>query len=128
MPTKKDVFLGIKNLLDANIPEVSSRIYSSFPKKKYTLPLIVISNVSHSFGERSLSGKFYRTHYSIDVEVYTKTAQELDEISEKVSMVLRDNQVQGRYPEAVGDIDNLEFVDDNNKIIHKRTIAVTYAY
>ena len=42
MPTKKEVFLELMDLLKSNISEVDSRVYSAYPKKDIVLPFIEV--------------------------------------------------------------------------------------
>ena len=128
MVTKKDIFLDLRNLIASNIQAVSNRVYSAFPKKKYVLPLIVIPNISRSASQYSIDSNPNIDEYNVEIEVYTKTAQECDEITDELFDLLKNNPVVGKKPASYGEIDHLEYVDLDNKIIHKKTIALVYKY
>ena len=122
MPTKKEIFLALKNLLDANITEVSGRIYSAYPKKTITLPFIVISNPEYNENVYSINDSVISYSYTVDIYVYTKTSQELDELTQKVIDTLRNNDILG----ATKSIREEESVEYNltNKIMHEGMITV----
>jgi len=122
MPTKKEVFLAIKNLLDANISEVDSRIYSAYPKKTITLPFIVISNPEYSENSYLIDDSVVSYSFTVDIYVYTKTSQELDELTQEVINTIRNNDILGAT-KNIRDEGSVEY-NLTNKIMHEGVITV----
>ena len=122
MVTKKELFLELKNLLATSIPEVNNRVYSSFPKKKYTLPLIVISNISYEEDSYTLNDSVISGFYSVEIYLYSKTSQEIDELSEKIKDSLRAHDFFGmsKTIRDEGTVDSFE----ENSIVHESAIEL----
>ena len=128
MPTKKDVFIDLMNLLKTNITEVSNRVYSSYPKKKITLPFIVLSDIRRSQNTITLTKEIVDEVFVVNITVYTKTAQQLDELSDSIYSLVQTTPIHSFKPNMIEDVDSAEVIDENNKVIHYKTIAVTYRY
>ena len=128
MPTKKEVFIDLMNLLKTNITEVSNRVYSSYPKKKITLPFIVLSDIRRSQNTITLTKEIVDEVFVVNITVYTKTAQQLDELSDSIYSLVQTTPIRSFKPNMIEDVDSAEVIDENNKVIHYKTIAVTYRY
>ena len=128
MPTKKEVFIDLMNLLKTNITEVSNRVYSSYPKKKITLPFIVLSDIRRSQNTITLTKEIVDEVFVVNITVYTKTAQQLDELSDSIYSLVQTTPIHSFKPNMIEDVDSAEVIDENNKVIHYKTIAVTYRY
>ena len=128
MPTKKEVFIDLMNLLKTNITEVSNRVYSSYPKKKITLPFIVLSDIRRSQNTITLTKEIVDEVFVVNITVYTKTAQQLDELSDSMYSLVQTTPIRSFKPNMIEDVDSAEVIDENNKVIHYKTIAVTYRY
>lgn len=128
MPTKKEVFIDLMNLLKTNISEVSNRVYSSYPKKKITLPFIVLSDIRRSQNTITLTKEIVDEVFVVNITVYTKTAQQLDELSDSIYSLVQTTPIHSFKPNMIEDVDSAEVIDENNKVIHYKTIAVTYRY
>ena len=122
MPTKKEVFIDLMNLLKTNISEVSNRVYSSYPKKKVTFPFIIVSNPEYSEKEFTISNEVILYSFVITIYIYTKTSQELDELTQKVIDLLKNNDILGSTKEITEEKPT-EY-NENNSIIHEGAIIV----
>ncbi len=122
MATKKEIFLRLLELLKNNIPEVNNRVYSAYPKKEPTLPFIVISNPEYEEKEFLIDDSVISYTFTVDIYVYTQTSQELDELSQKVIDVLRNNDFYGAT-KSIRDEGSAEY-KKSNKIMHEDLITL----
>ena len=128
MPSKKDVFIDLLNLLKTNISSVSNRVYSSYPKKNITFPFIVISDIRRSQRTVNLSNDVFTENFLVEVTVYTKTTQECDELSDQVYILLKSTKIQGKKPNTIEEIDSDQVIEANGKIYHFKTLSLLYVY
>ena len=128
MPSKKDVFIDLLNLLKTNMSSVSNRVYSSYPKKNITFPFIVISDIRRSQRTVNLSNDVFTENFLVEVTVYTKTTQECDELSDQVYTLLKSTKIQGKKPNTIEEIDSDQVIEANGKIYHFKTLSLLYVY
>ncbi|RLF46447.1 MAG: hypothetical protein DRN17_00430 [Thermoplasmata archaeon] len=128
MPSKKDVFIDLLNLLKTNISSVSNRVYSSYPKKNITFPFIVISDIRRSQRTVNLSNDVFTENFLVEVTVYTKTTQECDELSDQIYTLLKSTKIQGKKPNNIEEIDSDQVIEANGKIYHFKTLSLLYVY
>lgn len=128
MPSKKDVFVELLNLLKTSITDVSGRVYSSFPKKNISFPFIVISDIKRSQDKINLSNEIITENFIINVAVYTKTTQQIDELSDQIYTLLKSTKIQGRTPLEIEEVDSDQIIEANGSVYHFKTIVLTYRY
>ena len=128
MPSKKDVFLELLNLLKNEISSVSNRVYSSYPKKNIVFPFIVVSDIRRSQRTVNLLNECLTERFLVEITVYTKTCQEMDELSDQVYLLLKSTPIQGKKPNNIEEIDSDQIIEANGKVYHFKTISVEYVY
>lgn len=128
MPSKKDVFLELLNLLKNEISSVSNRVYSSYPKKNIVFPFIVISDIRRSQRTVNLSNECLTERFLVEITVYTKTCQEMDELSDQIYSLLKSTPIQGKKPNNIEEIDSDQIIEANGKVYHFKTVSLEYVY
>ena len=121
MATVNSLYLDLLNLLKANISEVNSRVYTSFPKKRLAFPLIVLELGSHGTDSKSTTNIPLSKSTSYDIYVYSQLASEGMQISEEIV-----NLLQNHYTDESIDVSIDKTIEQyiDGKIYHETLITI----
>jgi len=125
---RQDVYAVLHGILKNNISEVSGRVYSSYPKTKISLPLIIVEPAQVkklSF----LSNTGFEV--TVTITVYSKKSSELDLLADKVDYSLTHSQVETLWQNKMYllqsyDSNTADFEDLNNNAGHYKVLTYVF--
>jgi hypothetical protein len=131
---RKSAFKNVRTiLLAANISDITTKVYGSYPLTNISLPLLVVKNGLVQSNEQShtLSG-LNSKYITVIVDIFAKEAEKIDTYADAVdaairaakstfatyNMILRDD--------GVTDNEDIVFTDINNNRTHGKSISLTF--
>lgn len=89
-----DAIILIRDKLRTNISQVSSRVYTSYPKKGIIYPIITVTDRGISQPQRlGMGSEVTAINLDVEIRIWTKNVKDRDEIFDAVYDYLRGNQL-----------------------------------
>ncbi len=89
-----DVVVFLRDKLKANIGDVSSRVYTSYPKINVIYPMItIVDSGSRQEGRLGMSSEGTVLRLGVEIRIWAKNIKQRDEIFDDVYDYLRTNQL-----------------------------------
>lgn len=100
MPTKKDIFLLIRNKLKTNIPSLNNNVFPAYPLKEPVFPFVVLDIKGKDVVDYNISNNPLSFTLDVTITVYASTKEKTDEISEQIENLLYNEDIFGAIKEV----------------------------
>lgn len=123
MPTKKQVFMFIRDKLKTSISAINNNVFPAYPLKEPQYPFVVLDIVGKNVEEYNLPNEPISTSIELTITLYTTTKEKADEISEQIENLINTEDIFGSLKE-VSTLSSFQEVSET-QVVYETPIKVT---